>query len=326
MMSFRQLIYAVELAKAGSFRRAAQNLNISHAALVQSIKNLEEMYGVKLFDRGRGVKASPTEAGQVFLDHARRILLQETNLNLDLNILKKAGMGLLRIAFGPWPHKISGQTAIGRMLERFPELQVKNTIRQFNEIRNVLLNCEADIAVAELSPIYHLPDFETKPLGRHLGGFFCRQYHPVLAKKNLSIIDILDFPWCCTRLPPRLHQVLPSDLRQAGQFDPDTGDFIPAVEVDTMYGVKEMINKSDLICPAALVMLKEEIKSGDLALIPFHEPWMASDYGFISLKNRSRPPAVEIFIDEVCSIEEELFLEERELVATYLKCAVAKKT
>ena len=325
-MSFRQLTYAIELAEAGSFRRAAENLNISHAALVHSIKNLEEIYGVKLFDRGRGVKAAPTEAGQVFLGHARRILLQEKTLSLDLNTFKNAGMGFLSIAFGPYPHKISGQTAIGRMLKRFPKLHVKNTIRQFNQIRSVLLNFEADIAVAELSPIYHLPDFETKAIGRHIGGFFCRQYHPLLAKKKLTILDILDFPWCCTRLPPRLNQALPHDLRQAGKFDPDTADFVPAVEVDTMYGIEEIINGSDVVTPAALVMFKEEIKSGELALLPFHEPWLVTDYGFIHLKNRSQLPAVELFIEEICSIEQALFLEERELVATYLKCAIAKTT
>lgn len=59
-------------AKLGSISKAANEMNIALAAASRRIKNLEEYYGARLFDRtGRGVEA--TSAGRVLLDHAHHV-------------------------------------------------------------------------------------------------------------------------------------------------------------------------------------------------------------------------------------------------------------
>jgi DNA-binding transcriptional LysR family regulator len=318
-MSMRQLAYAVELAEAGSFRRAAENLNITHTALVHGIRSLEELYGVRLFDRGRGVKAIPTEIGEVFLRRARQILLENSDLEHDILLLKEPGVGSLNLAFGPFPIQISGMSAIGRLLSRYSGLQIKLSIRQYRQVMGMVLDRQADIGIAELGQVSGYTELVTESLGHHLAGFFCRPGHPLLGKKLLTIEDIVKFPWCCTRLPSRIRDYLPSDLRRAGRLDPGTMEIIPAIEIETLAGVMPLIGESDVLFPSALVMLKEELRDGALAILPFHEPWMVTNYGFISLRNRSIPLAVNEFMDELRMIERELFLEERELAGTFLK-------
>jgi DNA-binding transcriptional LysR family regulator len=315
----KSLAYAVELAEAGSFRRAAEKLNITHAALVHGIRSLEESYGVRLFDRGRGVKAIPTEIGEVFLRRARKILLSQSDLEHDILLLKEPGVGSLHLAIGPFPIHISGMLAIGRLISRYPALQAKLSIRQYKQVMGMVLERQADIGIAELGQSAGYSELVTKSLGHHLAGFFCRSGHPLLRQNHLTIEDLVKFPWCCTRMPSRVSDCLPSDLSRAGRLDPGTRELIPAIEIETMAGVLPLIKESDVLFPSALVMLKEELREGLLAILPFHESWMVTNYGFISLKNRSIPPAVKEFMDEVRRIERELFLEERELVETFLK-------
>src|ERR1700761_8078227 len=75
-MELRHLRYFIAVAEEGSFLTAAQRrLNTSQPSLGRQIRDLEAEVGVKLLERqGRG--AAPTDAGRVFLDHARLALSQ----------------------------------------------------------------------------------------------------------------------------------------------------------------------------------------------------------------------------------------------------------
>src|SRR5579862_4351987 len=74
-MEFHQLRYVCAIAETGSFSRAAERCQVAQPSLSQQVLKLEEDLGAKLFDRlGRSVRL--TEAGRVFLLHARSILSQ----------------------------------------------------------------------------------------------------------------------------------------------------------------------------------------------------------------------------------------------------------
>jgi LysR family nitrogen assimilation transcriptional regulator len=73
-MELRQLRYFIGASEAGSLLKASAMLHVAQPALSQQIASLEHEVGARLFDRSsRGVAL--TEAGKVFLEHARVVLL-----------------------------------------------------------------------------------------------------------------------------------------------------------------------------------------------------------------------------------------------------------
>lgn len=72
-MELRHLSYFVAVVEEQSFTRAAEKLFIAQPPLSRQIQNLEELLGVRLFERGsRPLKTTP--AGQFFYQHALKLL------------------------------------------------------------------------------------------------------------------------------------------------------------------------------------------------------------------------------------------------------------
>jgi len=72
--SLRQLQYAVAVAEALSFRKAAERCHVSQPSLSAQLAQLEGALGVRLFERDRR-RVLLTVAGQPLVERARRILL-----------------------------------------------------------------------------------------------------------------------------------------------------------------------------------------------------------------------------------------------------------
>jgi len=72
-MELRHLRYFVAIAEEQNVTRAAARLHVSQPTLSRQIRDLEDQFGIALFDRGaKAVRL--TEAGRVFLTEARIVL------------------------------------------------------------------------------------------------------------------------------------------------------------------------------------------------------------------------------------------------------------
>ena len=72
-MNLSQLEYIIEVAKSGNISIASQNLFVSQAGISQSITNLEEELGVKIFNRSRAGTIL-TEEGNIIVKKAEEII------------------------------------------------------------------------------------------------------------------------------------------------------------------------------------------------------------------------------------------------------------
>ncbi len=123
MLDFRRLYYFVVVAEELHFTRAAERLHIAQPPLSYQIQQLERELGVQLFNRTRH-QVQLTEAGQVLLEAARRILGQVEQTVYAVRRVGQGEVGFLTIGFIPSASNNILPLVLQTFHQRFPDVQL----------------------------------------------------------------------------------------------------------------------------------------------------------------------------------------------------------
>jgi DNA-binding transcriptional LysR family regulator len=99
-MELRHLRYFVVVAEEQNVTRAAERLHVSQPPLSRQIKDLEAELGVALFQR-TAKSVALTEAGKIFLNEARAVLLQAEKAVQTVRAVAANEHGQIRIGYAP---------------------------------------------------------------------------------------------------------------------------------------------------------------------------------------------------------------------------------
>ncbi|NOT44368.1 MAG: LysR family transcriptional regulator, partial [Acidobacteria bacterium] len=175
--SLRQLQYALAVADALSFRRAAEECHVSQPSLSAQIAELEDKLGIRIFERDRR-RVLVTVAGRDLLERARRVALEADDL---LAAARRAGdplVGTLRIGVIPTISPYLLPAVAPRLRTRFPRLTMawveeKTDVLlerlETGAIEAALLALEADIGDVEYEVIARDPFLLVAPRKHPLG-------------------------------------------------------------------------------------------------------------------------------------------------------------
>jgi len=123
-MEWQQILGFYHAARLGSFTRAAEATFRTQSALSQQIRALEEEFGSELFERIGRKKLKLTAEGERFLRFAESVLEGYNALREELDEVKGACRGNLKVAapfttlYHLFPERIKGY------LDRFPQVEL----------------------------------------------------------------------------------------------------------------------------------------------------------------------------------------------------------
>ncbi|MHC8365581.1 LysR family transcriptional regulator [Pseudomonas sp. ZT5P21] len=318
-MTPRRLRQFLVLIEHAHFGRAAKALGVSQPALSKSIQLLEQELGVTLFDR-RTEGVVLTAFGHALREKSQRLLMAEEDLRRDIALLAGGDIGALKVALGPYPSITSGYPGIARLHARHPHLKVTAHVAGWRDVAHQVANGVVDLGIAEISALQDRKEFHCELLGEHQGRLFCRPGHPLLSQRTLSLAQTLDYPWVASRIPLRLAGHLsPATLGCAGAYDTVNGDFVPAIEIDVPMQIVQFVENSDALAVGTLSSFERELIAREIVPLPIHDQALYTRYGFIYLKERSLPPAVQAYMSEVRAVEEQVTRRERQLAELKMK-------
>ncbi|MEI7785291.1 MAG: LysR substrate-binding domain-containing protein [Betaproteobacteria bacterium] len=145
-MDLKQLEYFVRVAELGSFTRAAQMLGIAQPALSRQVRLLEVELRQHLLRRnGRG--ATPTEAGQLLLEHGRGILHQVERAREEMARVRSGLTGRVALGMPPSVARMLTVPLTRAFRQQLPQAQLSISEGLSSAMQENLLSGRLDIAV-----------------------------------------------------------------------------------------------------------------------------------------------------------------------------------
>jgi DNA-binding transcriptional LysR family regulator len=196
-MELRHLRYFAMVAEEENISRAAARLNISQPAVSRQIRDLEEEFGVALFDREhKGLKL--TEAGQLALVHARKVLGQSKGMTKAMEAFRGEGKEeSLRIGYTSTA--LPGFLADGLKTfhERHPDVQVQILEMTPSDQEAALQKGEIDLALLgsarpELKKKYRVEVIKKASLALAMP-----DDHPLAERKTIDLSTLENESFVC---------------------------------------------------------------------------------------------------------------------------------
>ncbi len=187
----KELRMFMAVVRIGSIRGAAEHVNVAPSVVSRQIAETERKIGLTLFERNaRGMAL--TEAGELVLEHSRRVLEEHSLLREQLGFLKGVQQRRVRILCGEGFLADILQHGLGSFVRIYPDVQYDLQLGGTESVLDGIANGDADIGIA-YNP---LTDARVRSLAisKQPLCVVAPPGHPVLAKDRLELADCAGLP------------------------------------------------------------------------------------------------------------------------------------
>ncbi|NNG21636.1 transcriptional regulator CynR [Telluria aromaticivorans] len=262
-MELRSLRYLIAVAEHGNFTRAAEALHLSQPALSQQILQMEERLGAALFDRS-GRKVVVTDAGQVYIAHARRALAELESGRRAIHDVHDLSRGLVRLAMTPTFTAYLAGPLVAAFRDRHPGITVKVHEMSMDTIAAAVEADEVDLGIAfELA---RSADIDCLPVFSEQLSAVVADNHPWAGRPQVEAAALaeVELGLLSADFVTRVHV---DRYLQAQRLAPTV-----AVEANTISALVEIVRHSRLvtILPEAIAARAPGLRN--LALVPAPAP------------------------------------------------------
>ncbi|HEY6443091.1 MAG TPA: LysR substrate-binding domain-containing protein [Candidatus Acidoferrales bacterium] len=187
-MELRQLRYFIAVAERLSYSKAAEELHVSISPLSRQIRQLEDEFDVRLFDRDRR-RVALTDAGVLFLQDAKLLISQTARVADRLRQAKKGEAGAARVGIALHLADKVGDMVVEHA-KRYPAVDIQcDSI--FSTLQNGAL-VEGKIDIGFLRPPVDTVRLSCEFLYEERLIAMMSRAHPLAKRKTLRIKDLAD--------------------------------------------------------------------------------------------------------------------------------------
>lgn len=273
----RHLTAFVEVARSGSIVRAAAHLNITQPAVSKTIRELEELLRIELFDRSRR-SVTLTRFGEIFLRHAESGLHAFAEGARSIDEARSPGALPLRIGALPTVSARLMPLAVGRFLGEglgaVPRIVTGPNAYLLAQLREGAL----DIVIGRMAEPDEMEGFSFEPLYSEALCFAVRPTHPLLGKPDFRPHDIVDH--VVMMPPPGAAIRAPVDRLFLASGIPRPARVIETVSL--AFG-RAYLRGTDAIWIISHGVVANDVEDGTLALLPVDT---STTYGAVGITQR----------------------------------------
>ena len=285
-MDFDHLITFVEIAKSGSFSRAGQKLYRSQPAVSAQIRQLEQEYGEKLFDRvGKAVRL--TSAGEALYEYAGKMLALRNESLQAVADQASAPRGTLTIGANEATCLYVLPETFGDYHRRYPLVQI-SIYRNFS--RKVIEKVEdgaVDLGIVTL-PIKS-PSLRIHSIFRDRLMLMISPDSPLARQKSVAMAEVAEQPLIFPKTG-FMRALLDK------QFRAYRSKLRITMELPSVGMIKRFVAAGFGVSLISPTFARNEVRSGEVKLIPIADAELWRELGLVYRRDRTLPRAAAAFV------------------------------
>ena len=289
-MADRRLQVFHTVARLLSFTKAAETLHMTQPAVTFQVRQLEEHFNTRLFDRTHN-RISLTDAGQRVYEYSDRIFKLYGEMESAVKEMTGDISGVLMIGASTTIAEYMLPALLGDFKKQYPDVNVQLKVSNSDGIVQMVENNVIDLGVVE-SPV----------MNKNLVVEVCRQdqlvgvvapRHPLVDRESVLLAELLEYPYICREEGSGTREVISEYMNEQG-INPSQVNF--SMELGSPESIKGAVEAGMGVAVVSRATVQKELKLGTLVALNLN-PSLERPFSFVHQKQKFRHRAMDELLD-----------------------------
>ena len=289
-MSDRRLQVFYSVARHLSFTKAAEALHMTQPAVTFQVRQLEEQFNTRLFDRTHN-RINLTEAGDRVYHYAKQIFELYSRMEGEVRELTGEVSGVVILGASTTIAEYMLPSLLGAFKRKFPDVVIRLRVSNTDGIVTMVEENEIDLGVVE-APVSN----------KSLVVEICRvdtlvavlpPEHELAGRASLPVADVLKYPFITREEGSGTREVTFDYLRGAGL---EPANLTVVMELGSPESIKGSIEAGMGISILSRSTIDKELQLGTLTCVEL-DPRLERPFSFVHQKQKFRVRAIEELLE-----------------------------
>ncbi len=288
-MADRRLQVFHTVARLLSFTKAAETLHMTQPAVTFQIRQLEEYFNTRLFDRTHN-RISLTAAGERVYEYAERIINLYDEMNSRVRELTGDVSGVLLIGASTTIAEYVLPSLLGEFQARHKNVKIRLSVSNSLGIVHMVENNTVDIGIVE-APVTN-KSLAVEVCWHDKLVLICPPHHPLAKRSSIAANELVELPFIAREEGSGTRDVISDYLAHNNlQWQ----DLNLSMEFGSPESVKSAVEAGLGVSLVSRATVTKELKLGTLVALPL-EPSLERPFSFVHQRQKFRLRAVEEFM------------------------------
>ena len=290
-MDFRLKVFLTVAARL-SFTKAASELFITQPAVSKHIRELEEEYKIKLFERN-GSKIAVTKAGYLLLQHTKRLFEIYRDIDFDMSALIHEQRGLLRVGASTTLSQYIIPPVLARFHQKMKEVKITLINGNTEQIEKALLEKEIEVGIVEgqlkNKGIKYTPFLKDELV------LVCKAKHSLAKKKEITKEDLLKMQFLMREQGSGTLEVIEYGLKV---FNISLDQLDVQMQLGSTESIKSYLLNSNCVAFISIHAVSKELKNNQLTVLDIKNLSIERNFYIVTLQGKSTA-LVDLLISDI---------------------------
>ena len=289
-MADRRLQVFYTVARLLSFTKAAETLHMTQPAVTFQVRQLEDHFDTRLFDRTHN-RVALTEAGRKAYEYAEEIFSLYAEMENTVKELTGDVSGALTLGASTTIAEYMLPALLRGFTVEFPDINLRLKVSNTEGIVSMVENSMIDLGVVE-GPVAN----------KNLLVEVCRvdqlvvvvpPNHEIAGRESISLEEVMNYPFICREEGSGTREVIMDHMVELGL---DRNNLNVSLELGSPESIKGAVEAGMGISIASIATLEKELKLGSLVAVQLDPP-MERSFSFVRQRQKFRLRAMEQLLD-----------------------------